>query len=86
MNVMSVANEPSNSLHAQTLPRAFAERHEIFAQLRRVRLQPALGVKNLTVGEMLRVVVHHDGCHAYRRLCIQSGLHECQKGFILFGC
>lgn len=67
MNIRG-GNDQGNLLHAQTLPRAFAERHQILAQLRGVRLQPALRVELVTVGKMLGVVVHHDGCHAHWRL------------------
>lgn len=51
-------------LHPKTLPRAFAERHHVLAQVGCVGLEPAFGIEGFGVGEMGGAGVHHDGGHA----------------------
>lgn len=53
-----IGKEAEDVLHTQTLPGAFRECNHVFAQIRCVGLQPALGGEDVCVGEDGGVVVH----------------------------
>lgn len=52
-------------LHPQTLSRAFTKGHDVFAEFRRVGLQPPFRRESAGLGEEVGVVVHEVGTHSY---------------------